>query len=131
MMQPSALFRTFCEYFRLDDIQASGWRAALSEATWSEARSWAQEVQAFDLAPPHGPDKLAAVVPFFRTSRPRLGWSPCWKAAIPMCRSPLRPSRSCSAGFSADNAASGSWPFARSRRSDGIKLLLGVCPEFV
>ena len=69
-MQPSALFRTLCEYFRLTDLQASGWRQALSEATWSEARAWAEEVQTFDLLPPHGPDKLAEVLPFFRDVSP-------------------------------------------------------------
>ena len=65
-MQPSPIYRTICEFFRLTDIQASGWRQALSEATWSEARAWAQEVQAFDLSPPHGLDKLAQVVPFLQ-----------------------------------------------------------------
>ena len=69
-MQACAMYRTLCEFFRLTDVQASGWRTALSEATWSEARSWAEEVQAFDLAPPHGPAKLAAVVPFLQEMSP-------------------------------------------------------------
>jgi hypothetical protein len=69
-MQPCALFRTFCEYFRLDDTQASVWRTALSKAAWSEARSWARDVQAFAHESPHGRDKFAAVEPFFRTVSP-------------------------------------------------------------
>jgi hypothetical protein len=28
-MQPTALFRTFCDYFRLDATQASVWRTVL------------------------------------------------------------------------------------------------------
>lgn len=70
MMQPTAMYRTLCEYFRLTDIQASGWRLALSQATWSEAQAWAKDVQAFDLEPPHGAAKLQAIVPFFQDVSP-------------------------------------------------------------
>ena len=69
-MQPSAMYRTLCEFFRLSDLQASGLRHALSDATWSEARAWAEAVQAFDLAPPHGPEKLELVVSFLQDVSP-------------------------------------------------------------
>jgi hypothetical protein len=69
-MQPSALFRTFCEYFRLEDGQASTWRTALSVALSPEAQRWVQAVHDFDLEPPHGREKSALVGPFFRQVSP-------------------------------------------------------------
>ena len=69
-MQPSAMFRTFWTFFELDAVQACIWQTALGQATGREARSWGQAVQAFDLEPPHGPAKLAAVEPFFRQVSP-------------------------------------------------------------
>lgn len=69
-MQPSPMFRTFCEYFRLADTQASAWRTALSQAQSPEAQRWGRAVQDFDLEPPHGQAKFALVVPFFRQVSP-------------------------------------------------------------
>jgi hypothetical protein len=70
MMQPSAMFRTFCDYFRLDADQASTWRTALSAAQSPVAQRWGRDVVAFDLDPPHGQEKFALVVPFFRQVSP-------------------------------------------------------------
>jgi hypothetical protein len=64
------MFRTFCEYFRLDAVQASTWRTALRAAQSPEVQRWGRDVLAFDLAPPHGSDKFALVVPFFRQVSP-------------------------------------------------------------
>ena len=64
-MQSSAMFRTLCEFFQLSATEASTWRLALSAAQAPEAQRWCLDVHAFDLAPPHGRDKLALVEPFF------------------------------------------------------------------
>jgi hypothetical protein len=69
-VQPSAMFRTFCDYFGLDATQASTWRTALSAAQSPAAQSWGRDVLAFDLEPPHGREKFARVVPFFRQVSP-------------------------------------------------------------
>lgn len=69
-MQPSAMFRTLCQYFHLDAVQASIWRTALSAAQSPTVQRWGRDVLDFDLAPPHGPDKFALVVPFFRQVSP-------------------------------------------------------------
>jgi hypothetical protein len=69
-VQPSALFRTFCTYFRLDATEAGRWCTALSQAQAPAAQRWGQAVVAFDLEPPHGREKFALVVPFFRQVSP-------------------------------------------------------------
>jgi hypothetical protein len=69
-MQPSAMFRTLCEFFRLDAVQASTWRRALSAAQSPAVQSWGRDVQDFDLNPPHGPAKRTLVVPFFQHTSP-------------------------------------------------------------
>jgi hypothetical protein len=70
MMQPSPMFRTICDYIGLDAVQASTWRLALSAAQSPVVQRWGREVLAFDLEPPHGREKFALVVPFFRQVSP-------------------------------------------------------------
>ena len=56
--------------FQLSATEASTWRQALSQTTAEAAQAWAAAVQACDLAPPHGRDKLALVEPFFVQTSP-------------------------------------------------------------
>jgi hypothetical protein len=69
-MQPSAMFRTVCMFLQLSAVQANTWRLALSQAPEGLAQAWAAAVEAFDLEPPHGPDKLTRVEPFLRETSP-------------------------------------------------------------
>ena len=66
----TAMFVTLAEYCTLAPHHAQTWWTALTQAQWSEARSWRQALQYFDARPVGPTAKLDAVLPFLRQTSP-------------------------------------------------------------
>ena len=79
MMQPSAMFRTFCDYFRLDAGQASIWREALAAASHPWRSAGAAMSVTLTWSPRTGGRSSPWSCRSFARCRPPPVWLRCWR----------------------------------------------------